>query len=170
MTYKYTKEGTYQGLLKQPPVTKDHADLLPYKSYTAGLTRIWYHNGCAVENIRWEGPEEIGRFPAFQAYEPRNAAKLSAYVYRIHELLTTLQPITNSDGYHQHNVDGKGKYHYPRFVTVALNDYQLKGEWDRVLTEYFGFVQLAPLFSNEESYGDTSRIGLFGICCTRYIV
>lgn len=170
MPFKYTREGTYKGLLKQPPYAKDAPELAPFKGYTSSMKRMWFHNGCAVEHLRWEGVEEIGRFPSFNADEPRNAAQLSAYVHHIHELLTTLQPIQNSDGYHAHQGEQGRKYHYPRFVTVALNNYQLQGGWDKVLKEYFGFAQLVPFFSNEDSYGDSSRIGLFGLCCTRYVI
>lgn len=166
--YNYTTEGCFKGkLLKEPPLKADDPNVKarlekhPYKS----MVRRWYHNGCAME--------EVGRmgYPAnLFADDTMSKLELSCYVHHLAHILSTPQPIANNDGYHPAPDDGSGVLKFtPRFVTIALVDQQIKAGLEKVLVEYLGFKQLAPYFGNDDSYGKGSRIGLYGLCCTRYL-
>lgn len=165
--YKYTTDDCFKGkLLKEPPLPADDPRVLKQAPVYKYITRRWLHNGCAVE--------EIGRFGnVFLSTDPEGA-KVSAFVYRVQDLLSNPHTIENNDGYHPDYRDPSGdrkKYLFmPRFVLAALNDSQIRNGIGTVLEEYFGFKQLAPYFANTEKYGNSSRVGLWGVCTTRYVV
>ena len=160
MSYAYTSKGVFTGaLLKEPPLPADNEAVKKRMSeFKEHLTRRWLHNGCAVE--------EIGRFGYASCNDP---VDLSAMVYHIQQLLRDPQPIENNDGYGPAGTVNGVKVFASRFVTAALIDGQIKAGLEDVLVNYIGFTRLAPYFGNTDKYGNTSRIGLYGICCTRYL-
>lgn len=162
MTYKYTKDGVFNGALKkEPPLPKtDPAVAKAIAQFKQHLLRRWLHNGCAVEEIGRFGYAKVAACPV----------QFSALVWHLQDLLMNPQPIANNDGYGPAgNVNGV-KVFDSRFVTAALVDGQISGGMEDVLLNYLGFKLLVPYFSNtEKTYGDNSRIGLYGICCTRYL-
>lgn len=160
MAYKYTHEGCFKGeLLKEPPLPIDNPDVVARMKHFKHITRRWYHNGCAME--------ELGRFGTPNLKED---VALSAFVWHIKDILGNPQHIVNNDGVGAAgSKDGKPVF-VARFVTAALTDYQINNGIADALETYFGFKQLAPFFGNCEYYGNQSRIGLYGVCCTRYIV
>lgn len=160
--YAYTTEGVFRGrLLKQPALPADHPDIqVRKKSYATYLKRRWLHNGCAVE--------ELGRF----GYMPLTTDKeISAFVWHVHDLLSNPQPIANNDGVGAEGVNATGMSVFnSRFVLAALSDVQISNNIGGILEEYFGFKLLAPYFGNvEKHYGSSSRMALYGLCCTRYL-
>lgn len=162
MAYKYTQEGVFNGTLKkEPPLPKDDpAVQKAINGLKKHLTRRWLHNGCAVE--------EIGRFG--YADLTKDKAYLSAAVWHLQDLLANPQPIANNDGYGPAGTVNGVRVFASRYVLAALVDDQINHGFEDVLMNYLGFARVAPYFGNtEKTYGNTSRIGLYGICCTRYL-
>ena len=102
----------------------------------------------------------------------RNEVEESAFVWHVHDQLTNPQHIENNDGVGAVTGTTKqDKKFAPRYVLAVLTDGQMKNGIGRCLVDYFGFKLLAPLFGNTAThYGTHSRIGLFGLCTTRYLV
>lgn len=161
MTFKYTTEGCFTKLLKEPPLPReDERVVKQMEGLKRHLTRRWLHNGCAVE--------EIGRFGYAKVND--NPVNESALAYHLEDLLAKPQPIANNDGYNPDgNINGTLVFG-ARFVIAALVDSQIKSGMERVLMDYCGFKLLDQYHGNSEKYGDTSRIGVYGVCCTRYVV
>lgn len=161
MSYKYTEEGCFKGvLLKKPPLPEKHDKVQSHKKYLKHLKRRWLKYGCAVE--------ELGRFSSASARTPEDE---SALVYHLLEQLAEPQPIENNDGVGVYKIDEDGAPLFePRYVIAALTDYSIEKGVARVLVEYFGFKKLAPFFGNVKHYGTTSKMGLYGVCTTRYLV
>lgn len=161
----YTTEGCFTGdLLKEPPYPKDHPKVTAHylsnnNSLDRYLKRDWLKITCAVE--------QLGRF----GYSDLRTEKLleSIYVWHIFKLLTELQVPESNDGYAPDCKDGDRALYKPRFVLTTLINKQIECGWEDMLIDYFGFKRLAPYFSNSPKYGDTSRIGLYGLNCVRYI-
>ena len=162
MAYKYTKKKVFNGtLLKEPPLSKDNVAMMPaLKHYQGYLQRRWLNNGCAVE--------EIGKFGYCDL--TKDEVMFSALVWHLQDLLANPQPIANNDGIGPVGTVNGVSVFASRYVLAVLTDSQISHGFEDVLMNYIGFDRLAPYFGNtEKTYGHTSRIGLYGICCTRYL-
>ena len=162
MAYNYTKNNVFNGtLLKEPPLPKDNpAVATAIKHFSSYLTRRWLHNGCAVEELSKFGYADL----------KNDKALFSALVWHLKDLLENPQPIVNNDGVGVARVVNGVKVFDSRYVLAVLTDSQISNGFEDVLLNYIGFDRLAPYFGNtEKTYGVTSRLGLYGICCTRYL-
>lgn len=160
--YKYTEEGCFTGeLLKKPPFPADDPKVILKMKGMIGTRRRWLHYGCAVE--------ELGRW----GYYPVSKCKIteSALVWHLLDQLASPQKIENNDGVGAAVRGATREEHLfdSRFVLVHLSDHQISAGISKLLEDYFGFKQLAPFFSNTKHYSN-SRIGLYGLCTTRYVI
>lgn len=154
MQYLKDKQGTYQGVLKDPPLPVDHKDVedllgsnLIHKPLY-GMRMSEFPDCCGIKVLN-----HFENFPSMIACGTKTSeAQLSACVYTIDKLFMT-NNILKTDNYNATLPIGK------KYVLVAINKDQASGI-GALLVDYFGFVRLEDDFLN---YGESDNITILGL-------